>query len=166
MAASSAALTDTQTLITNGPSVNTKAASIAAAGPIMDYPGNMRLVQIKLQEAKVLLTSVQGVTSNSDDSTNRALITGVLACLNGTSSPSTTMRTDMTTVITAGPSVLSQTAANAAAGPIQDYVGNSRLVRRKLEEAFVLLTALKVNTNGSDDSSNLTLINNLLLALA
>lgn len=166
MSASSALLTDTQSLITNGPSTLTKAASIAAAGPIMDYIGNTRLVQLKLQKAVQLLTACYTNTSSSDDTTNRTLLAAVIAALNGTSAPSTTLITDMQTAITNGPSTLTKAACIAAAGAIMDYVGCTRIVRRVLEEANVLLGAIKTNTSNSDDSTNLTLINNLLLALA
>lgn len=166
MPASSALLTDVASLKTNGPSANTKAASIAAAGPIMDYVGNTNAVQLKLQSAQKLLTAVLANTVNSDDSTNRTLVLAVLAALNGTGGPSTTLITDIQTVITNGPSALTKAACIAAAGAIMDYVGNTRLVRRMLEEANVLLGYIKTNTNGSDDGTNLTLVNNLLLALS
>lgn len=166
MPASTALLTDIGTVITNGPSANTKTAANAAAGPVQDVLGNAKLVQLKLQESKILLTALLANTSNSDDATNRGLVNGVLAAINGTSTPSATVITDIKTIFTSGPSALTQAASIAAAGAIMDYQGNMRGVRRKLEECFILLTTVKAVTNASDDSANLALVNNLLTTLS
>jgi hypothetical protein len=166
MSASSALLTDVTTVITNGPSATTKANSIAAAGPINDYVGNTKGLLLKLQEASVLAKLLVTDTDSSGDSTNLALINGVVAALNGTGSPSTTLIADMKTVIASGPQGTTNAKAIAAAGPIMDYVGNSTGVLLKLQEANVLATMLGTVTASGDDSTNKTLLANVLLALA
>ncbi len=42
-------------MYTNGPNAATKAKAIAAAGPIMDYPGNVKMLIRLVEEAKVLV---------------------------------------------------------------------------------------------------------------
>jgi hypothetical protein len=68
LVASAQVITDMQTVINNGPTANTQAASIAAAGPIGDYIGNTKLVQLKFQEAKQLLLLVIAGTDAADPS--------------------------------------------------------------------------------------------------
>lgn len=75
--ASTAIITDIGSVITNGPSTLTKAASIAAAGPIMDYVGMSELAKLKAEELKVLIAQLFANTSAGDDSTNRTLLSGI-----------------------------------------------------------------------------------------
>ena len=77
MANSTTIITDLGTVITNGPSSVTTANAIAAAGPIQDYLGNVKLLQLKAQEMAVLIVSVLAVTDAGTDSTNRNLLLGV-----------------------------------------------------------------------------------------
>lgn len=62
--ASTTLLTDMATAISTGPSAASTAKAIAAAGPIIDLPGGLKTVQLKLQEAKVLLSQI--ITSDID----------------------------------------------------------------------------------------------------
>lgn len=71
---------------------------------------------------------------------------------------------DIGTVITNGPAAATVAAAIAAAGPINDYVGNSYSLQLHLREAKVQLTLVKSVTD-SGDTANLALINKLLAAL-
>ncbi len=73
-------IADATTVFTNGPGATTKANAIAAAGPIMDYLGNVALVITKLQEAAVLLDAIIAVT-DSTDSTNLTLLNSIDAGL-------------------------------------------------------------------------------------
>ena len=164
MSASTQLLTDAKSIITNGPAAVTKANSIAAAGPIMDYVGLSQSVLTNLQGADVLLNKVKTDTDGSD--ANLTNINAILAALEGTSSPSSTLITAINTVITAGPSAASKALAIAAAGPIMDYNANLHSVRRMLQESYNKLNAMKTNTDSSTDSTNLALINSLLLALS
>jgi hypothetical protein len=75
--ASTQLITDTNSLIANGPSTTTKANSIAAAGPIQDYIGNTQQLLTKLQEVKTLATLLISDTAASDDNTNLTLLTGI-----------------------------------------------------------------------------------------
>ncbi len=72
---STALITDINTVITNGPNAATKAKAIAAAGPIMDYPGVCNLVQMKFRELAVLIKSVITDT-DATDSANLTLLQG------------------------------------------------------------------------------------------
>ena len=58
MTNSTALITDMQTAITTGPSAASTALAIAASGQIMDLPGTLQIIQLKLKEAAVLLTAV------------------------------------------------------------------------------------------------------------
>lgn len=79
MAASTALITDIGTAISTGPNATSTANAIAAAGPIMDVKGNLELVRLKLQEAKVLLTEIDKVVDSGD--TIQTQVTNVLAAL-------------------------------------------------------------------------------------
>lgn len=59
-------LTDIETVQSTGPTAATQAKAIAPGGPIMDYVGNTGLVQLKLEEVKVLLTLIITDTDASD----------------------------------------------------------------------------------------------------
>ena len=77
MANSTTIITDLGTVVTNGPSSVTAANANAAAGPIMDYLGNVKLLQLKAQEMAVLIVSVLAVTDAGTDSTNRNLLLAI-----------------------------------------------------------------------------------------
>lgn len=79
MSASSALITDMTTAVTTGPNATSKALAIAAAGPIQSIEGNLVLVQMKLQEAKVLLDQIDVVVDSGDPIQTQ--ITNVLAAL-------------------------------------------------------------------------------------
>lgn len=164
MSASTSILADLTTAQTSGPGTVTKAAVLAAAGPIGDYVGNLGLAQLKLKEAASLLTTLKQAT-DSGDTANLALINGVLAVINGTSTPATTAVTDLGTLITNGPSAPTAAKAIAAAGPIIDYKGCLQLVQLKLKEAWLQLHQLAGVTDQSGDAANYALINNSALAL-
>lgn len=68
MVASTQVITDSGTVISNGPTAATAAASIAAAGPINDYIGNCKLLQEKFYEAKQLLALIISATDAADPS--------------------------------------------------------------------------------------------------
>jgi hypothetical protein len=82
---STAALADLGTAITNGATAASAALAIAAGGPIMDIVGNLRLVQTKLNSAKVLLggTTLKGIkdVTDSTDSTNLTLVNNLILVL-------------------------------------------------------------------------------------
>lgn len=152
---------DITAVITTGPTSLTTAKAIAATGPVMDYPGNCRLVLLKFEEAVTLLARVITDT-DSTDSVNLALLQGVQALLKGTASPATTPVADLMTVYTSNvtsPVAATVAKAIAAAGPILDYPGCVSLVRRYLQEARYLLGQI-VNATDSGDGS-LTTLNSL-----
>lgn len=66
--------------------------------------------------------------------------------------------TDMTTVSTNGPSTVTAANAIAAAGPIEDYVGNVKQCILKFQEVKTLATLLINNTDPTSDSANLALL--------
>lgn len=72
---------DTKTVIANGPSSVTTANAIAAAGPIMDYPGNTEIIIKIFKEALALLTYVLDNTDNGTDGANRTLLLGIQSTL-------------------------------------------------------------------------------------
>lgn len=102
MANSTQMITDLGTAITNGPSATTLTNAINPSGlsatggagnmgggsgnygsgsyfgGIMDYNGNLKLVQLKLQECAILLAKVLVNTDNGSDGTNGGLIAKVL----------------------------------------------------------------------------------------
>jgi hypothetical protein len=164
MPASSNLIGDITTVIASGPTALTQAKAIAPAGRIMDYIGNTTILKAKFQETSVLLNFVKGNTDAGTDATNLALINKVLAALNGTSTPSTTLITDLTTVINNGPSTVTQTNSIAAAGRIMDYIGNCNLCRLKLKESQVLIGYVIGDTDAGDGS--LSTLNNIQTALS
>lgn len=162
MSASTQLIADMTTVITNGPNGATLAKAIAPAGEIMDYPGLTNLALLKLKEADVQLIQMLTVTDASDGS--KANIVAIQHALAGLSAPNGTLLTTIKLVITTGPTAATLALAIASAGPIMDYVGNTRLVLRKLEEVAVQITALLLNTDTSD-ATNKTLLTNIGLAL-
>ena len=161
---STSIIADMSTVSNNGPNATTQANAIAAAGRIMDYIGNNTILKAKFQETSVLLTAVKANTDAGSDATNLALINKVLACLNGTSTPSTTLITDIGTVLTNGPSSVTQVNSIAAAGRIMDYIGNCHLCRLKLRESAALLT-LVIGDTAAGDTTNLNLLTGISQAL-
>jgi hypothetical protein len=166
MAASTNLIGDTTTVINNGPSSVTKANAIAPGGPIQDYPGNCNLSLLKLKETEVLLKVMVTDTDASGDATNLGLINGILAALVGTGGPSSHVLTDIKTVYTNGPQGTTAAKAIAAAGPIMDYVGVSKLVERKLQEVYALNVYIIDDTDTSTDGTNKTLLQNIQLTLS
>jgi len=63
-----AIITQINTVISNGPTAATTTKANAAAGKIMDYPGNCKLVLLKLQECKNLVTDIVADTDAADPS--------------------------------------------------------------------------------------------------
>ena len=168
---------DIGTVLTNGPNAATTAKASAAAGPIMDYIGNCKLVQLKLQECVELigLSGVpKGIVTDTDagtDSTNLALLTAVSNLLTGGGAPSSTAVTAMKSVLTNGPAAATTAKASAAAGPIMDYIGNCNLVLLKLQEVYELLSPSPyvpktlIYVTDSTDSVNLALLNGIAAVL-
>lgn len=78
-------------------------------------------------------------------------------------SASTNAIADSKSLYSAGPNSASQVLANRAAGPIQDWIGNSQLGVIKFEETSNLLNSVKSVTDASDP--NLTNINAAIAAL-
>jgi hypothetical protein len=159
---------DIKTVQTNGPSNGTLALAIAQAGPIMDYIGNVDLVKHKLQEC-VELIGLSGVpkgliTNTAAGDPNLTTLTAVSNALTGGSAPSSTLVTNMTTVISNGPNTTTSANAIAQGGPIMDYLGICKLVKTKLQEAAVLLanTGIPLGiinvTSASTDGTNLGLL--------
>jgi len=85
---------------------------------------------------------------------------------------STTLITNMKTVIANGPSSVTQANANAQAGPITDYVGMTKSVLLTLDEAEVKLNGvagvagLLALTDPTTDAANYTLLSNVLASLS
>lgn len=163
MPKSTAMLTDIGSVITTGPATATTANAISPTGPVTDYPGVCKLVQLALQEASVMLNKVKTVTDGSDP--NLTPINKLIAVINGTASPSTAVLTDCTTLVTTAPTAASVVLANAANGPIQDSVGMLYAIQNRFQEMKSQLTALYGLTDSGTDSSNRTLLNNLVLVL-
>lgn len=76
--ASTQLITDAASLVGTFAAEST-AKALAAAGPIQDLDGNARLVTLKLQEAKVLLTQMKAATDSGDG--NLTVINGMLDSL-------------------------------------------------------------------------------------
>lgn len=76
MANSTQMITDISTVITNGPNAATQALANVASGEIMDYPGNLNVALLKMQELQQLLTAIIGDTDASD-AANLALLTKI-----------------------------------------------------------------------------------------
>ena len=74
---SAALLADMATVYLNGPNSATQAKSIAAAGVIMDYPGNVHTIRRKLQEARVQIVSLVSITDAGTDSANKTLLQNI-----------------------------------------------------------------------------------------
>ena len=85
---------------------------------------------------------------------------------------STTLITNMNTVIANGPSAATLALANAQAGPITDYVGMTKSVLLNLREANVKLNGaaalegLLAITDPTSDAANYTLLSNVLASLS
>lgn len=77
---------------------------------------------------------------------------------------STQLVTDANSMLSNGVTANTAALAIAAAGPIQDMVGNQNLYKAKLLELKYLLGQMKNATDAGDP--NLTLINNALLTLS
>lgn len=76
MAASTQLITDSNTVVTNGPNAATQAKSIAQAGPIMDYVGLTKQLVLKLQEVQQLQALIVSGT-DATDSTNLTLLNNI-----------------------------------------------------------------------------------------
>lgn len=74
---------------------------------------------------------------------------------------STTIITDLGTVITNGPSASTSAAAISASGNIQDYQGNVKLLQLKAQEMAVLIKAVLAVTDVATDGTNRTLLLNI-----
>lgn len=79
--ASQQLITDTKSLINNGPSTATTANAIAQAGPIMDYVGSSKQLLLKLNEALTLATLIINDTDATSDGTNLTLLQGITGSL-------------------------------------------------------------------------------------
>lgn len=76
---------------------------------------------------------------------------------------STQLITDMTTASTTAPTAATTANAIAAAGPIQDQIGNMQVALTKLKEAKQLLTSVQAVMDAADP--NKTTVANVLLSL-
>jgi len=79
--ASTQLITDTKSVLSNGPSAATTAKAIAAAGPIMDYTGQVNGLLTMLEEANRNATNLLTDTDQSTDAANYTLISNILASL-------------------------------------------------------------------------------------
>jgi hypothetical protein len=70
---------------------------------------------------------------------------------------STTMITDVTTVLTNGPNAATQALCNAASGVIMDYVGNVTEVLLELQQMSQRMNMIIADTDVSD-AANLALL--------
>lgn len=74
---------------------------------------------------------------------------------------STAVITDISTVITNGPSASTVSNCTVASGAIMDYAGMTKLVKLKMQEISVILGKLAAQTDSGSDNTNLVLINNI-----
>lgn len=81
-------------------------------------------------------------------------------------SNSTTIITDITTVIANGPQGNTSALAIAASGKIMDYKGNCNLILLKAKEMKYLLTMIVADTDSNQDATNLGLLNGILSDLS
>lgn len=154
-------ISDAKAIYAQAPTSATVIKAIAAAGPIMDYPGMSEVSIVNAQEADNALVRILSVTDSGDG--NKAGLTAIQHCLTGQSAPSTTLLTTIKAAYVAGPSVATAANAIAAGGPIMDYSGMLKAVQRYLEELFVRYTRMVQVTDSSDP--NLTTINGILAVL-
>ena len=153
-------LGDIGTVITNGPSTKTKAASIAAAGPINDYVGNCYSLQLELKGIAnrlgvtigTITEGMKGVTDSSDP--NLTTLNGLLALINGTSNPSTQAITDAKSIQTTAPTAATKALAIAAGGEIMDIPGVASTVVVAFERVLAIATTLDGVTSTQDDATN------------
>lgn len=71
---------------------------------------------------------------------------------------STHVITDMTTVITNGPSAATLSNCIAPSGAIMDYSGNTKLLKLKMQEISVLIGKIVAQTDPGSDATNLSLL--------
>jgi hypothetical protein len=76
MPASTAVITDATTVATNGPNAATTAKSIAAAGPIIDYPGMVQNVILDFSNLKDRVAALI-LATDSTDSANLTLLQNI-----------------------------------------------------------------------------------------
>lgn len=69
-----------------------------------------------------------------------------------------TLITNLTTVITNGPSAVTTANAIAPGGPIQDYLAMVQNALLKAQELKVVVANLVLNTDGTTDAANLALL--------
>lgn len=81
MANSTTLITDLGTVKTNGFSATTLANALAAAGKIMDMPGNLQGCIVGLYDVKRRLSEVQTNIDAGSDATNLGLVNNVIASL-------------------------------------------------------------------------------------
>lgn len=79
---------------------------------------------------------------------------------------STTLITNVTTVLSNGPSSVTKANAIAQAGPILGYPDLTQSALLALQEANVKITALLAATDASSDAANYTLLSNVLASLS
>lgn len=160
---------DIGTVITNGPSATTKANSIAAAGPILDYIGNTNLVKEQLNEAAIALSRLYNVTAAGD--ANQPILLGCLNSVTGGSPASGSVLTNLATVLASTPAAGTKANCIAAAGPIMDYLGGVGLVLSGLQYTKELVDAavgssLYTVTASGDDNTNKALLLGIAQTLA
>jgi len=69
-------ITDLNSVASNGSTATTKANAIAAAGPIVDYPGTVESCAVDLSNLKQRIAVLISVT-DAGDATNLALLQGI-----------------------------------------------------------------------------------------
>lgn len=163
MPKSTAMITDMTSVITNGPQAATTANAIAAAGPITDYPGVCKLQLEIMNEALNMLTLVNTVLDGSDPI--KTTVGALIDVLDGSGSPSTAVLTDAAAAAVATPTAASVILATRAAGPIQDINGMLEAISVRFRQMKGVLTGLYGLTDNGTDSTNRTLLNNLVLVL-
>jgi hypothetical protein len=65
-------------------------------------------------------------------------------------------------IVTNGPNAATTVLCNAPGGPIMDYAGNASLLVLHLQEANVLATKMKSDTDTVAPDPNLALLNTIL----
>jgi hypothetical protein len=155
LAASGNLIGDSTTVLNTGPSPATRAKSLAAAGPISDYLGNLSLQVTRFGDALLIANMLVKATDAGSDGANKALLTGVQSALNGGGSPSTAVITSLNTVITNGPSAVTLANAIAPAGPILDYRGMTDILRTSLKTCYYFAGEIIKGTDAADPSLGL-----------
>jgi hypothetical protein len=155
---------DIVSVYNNGMNAATKAKTVNPNGPLVDYYGVLKSLEVNLKYLSNLAGQVAKVT-DATDSANLALLTAIANSVTGGSAPSATAITGIGTVYTNGPNAATIAKAINPNGPIMDYPGNVSLIQLGLKEAAVQAKIL-VGVTDSTDATNLALLQGIQSTLS